>query len=137
MESNKIFLLIISLVLVILLFQNCNTKLFTDTNNKSINEIFNELNVKQLTYQIISPININNKVNLITKNALQDNKLRQIIEIKIIELYNEIINNNELKQYLKLKNLINEEGKLIFANESEEVLLSNKIKILLLFVKIF
>jgi len=137
MESNKIFLLIISLVLIIILFQNCNTKLFTDTNNKSINEIFNELNVKQLTYQIISPININNKVNLITKNALQDNKLRQIIEIKIIELYNEIINNNELKQYLKLKNLINEEGKLIFANESEEVLLSNKIKILLLFVKIF
>jgi hypothetical protein len=143
MESNeisenqlfKIFLLIISLVLVILLFQNCNLELFTSTTKKSINEIFNDLNVKKLTYSKLLPKNINSKVGLITKQALQDKKLRKIIEMKIIELYGEIIKNDELKQYLKFMNLINEEGKPIFLYESEEVLLANKIKILLLFVK--
>ena len=49
----------------------------------------------------------------------------------MIEIYGEIENNNELKMYLKFMNLINENAMPSFINECDEVLLNNKIKIIL------
>ena len=72
---------------------------------------------------------------LITKKALINPELRQIIDAKDVEIYGEIKNNPNLKNYLLFNNLINAESMPIFINEADEVLLTNKIKIILITMK--
>jgi hypothetical protein len=143
MESNKkliqnqllkIFLIItLVLIIIFLIIYNYDLESFTDINKEPIDKVLNSINIKKLNYSKSFSQNIfNDKAYQLTKKALKDNELKKIIESKMIEIYGEIINNESLKQYLKFINLINEEGKPIFMNESEEVLLLNKVKILLI-----
>ena len=98
----------------------------------SIDQLIDSINVNKLNYNTIYiPLDIDERVYQITKLALKDNKLRKIIDNKIIEIYGEIKNNDKLNIYLKFMNLINDNGLPSFINECDEVLLSNKIKIIL------
>jgi hypothetical protein len=111
------------------------SQLFYETNNLHIEQLIDVIDINKLNYNTIyDPLTIfklDKRVFYITKLALKNKKIRKIIDKKIIEIYGEIKNNNELKMYLKFMNLINDDGMLSFINECDEVLLSNKIKIIL------
>jgi len=116
--------------LIIIIYYNYNCEAFT--KNLSIDQLIDSINVNKLNYNTIYiPLDIDERVYQITKLALKDNKLRKIIDNKIIEIYGEIKNNEKLNIYLKFMNLINDNGLPSFINECDEVLLSNKIKIIL------
>jgi hypothetical protein len=116
--------------LIIITYYNYNCEAFT--KNLSIDQLIDSINVNKLNYNTIYiPLDIDERVYQITKLALKDNKLRKIIDNKIIEIYGEIKNNEKLNIYLKFMNLINDNGLPSFINECDEVLLSNKIKIIL------
>lgn len=112
------------------------SRLFYETNNLHIKHLISIIDVTKLNYNTIyDPLQIfifDKRVFYITKLALKNKKIRKIIDEKMIEINGEIKNNNELKMYLKFMNLINGNGMLSFINESDEVLLSNKIKIILI-----
>lgn len=129
-RSNYKFAFLISLFLLLI----NNYESFTNTTI-DLNKMFEILDVKKLNYtRQIMPNQIEIISHKITKKALKENKLRQIIDQKIIEIYGEITNNNNLMEYLRFNNLVNKDGLPIFINESDEVLLKNQIKIILFLI---
>ena len=105
-------------------------------NNFYIKQLNKDFNIDKINYNLIyDPLKmfkLNENVFHITKLALQNTNLRKYIDYKIIKIYEQIRINSKLKKYLKFLNLINNDGIPIFINESDEVLLSNKIKIILI-----
>jgi hypothetical protein len=132
-KNNKLGLITSLIILVI--YTNYKVEPFTETLNYNIDQKLEHIDIKKINYNIIIDplklLELEKKVYDITKLALKDKKLKKLIDKKTIEIYREIKNNDELKMYLKFMNLINNNCLPIFINECEEVLLSNKIKIIL------
>jgi hypothetical protein len=102
------------------------------TNNE-LYELITEIHNDNLRYNYnYNIIRVGKLTEYITKLALKDLKLKKIIKLKNIEIYGEVLCNIELKNYLLFNNLIHEDGIPLFINESESVILSNQIKILLI-----
>ena len=80
---------------------------------------FNEVDISEKAYKILQQTKTNTKL------------LNQI-DNKILEVYDDIKTDNELKNYLKFMNLINDDGYIFFSNENPDVYLFTKIKILLI-----
>lgn len=80
---------------------------------------FNEVDISEKAYKILQQTKTNKK--LLTE-----------IDNKILEVYNDIKTDNDLKNYLKFMNLINDDGYVFFSNENPDVYLFTKIKIILL-----
>jgi hypothetical protein len=101
--------------------------------NKVLNE--NQIDKNNITnlsyghkYNIVKIDEITNKLVYLCKYYEQINKA---VKTKILDIYKEIRQNDELKNYLKFINLVDNDGIPLFINESPEVLLFNQIKILL------
>jgi hypothetical protein len=128
-NNTKIAFLFSSLFVLVYI---CNFESFDDIKSIPVDKVINSLDIKKLNYNIIhSPIIIDELTFKLTKKAIREKDFRKIIENKIIQIFREIKNNNNLKIYLKFMNLINQYGLPSFINECDEVLLSNQIKIIL------
>jgi len=79
-----------------------------------------------------NPVSVDELTNMIMKKAREDINLMNKIKSKLVNIYGEIKENGELRNYLLFNNLINLENMPIFIDESAEVLLFNEIKILVL-----
>jgi hypothetical protein len=79
-------------------------------------------------YDIIKIDEITNKLVYLCKYYEQINKT---VKTKLVDIYKEIRQNDELKKYLKFINLVDNNGDPLFINESPDVSLFNQIKILL------
>lgn len=133
-RNNKLIILGLILGLIVLLIRN-NLELFGNIQTVEPEQIIKQLNSKDIIRDITKlnydHLKIDNQAWAVTKIALKDKNLRNLIEKKSLWVYEKIGSNDELKTYLKFMNLIRDDGMPIFINESEEVLLNNKIKILL------
>jgi hypothetical protein len=112
------------LIIFILFFINNTCEGFSNSilqSNKYVyhSTHFNEVDISEKAYNILQQTKINTKL------------LNQI-DNKILEVYDDIKTNNELKNYLKFMNLINDDGYIFFSNENPDVYLFTKIKILLI-----
>jgi hypothetical protein len=134
--KKNIQLGLVASLIIILIYYKYDFELFTETKNLPIDKMIDSIDVNKLNYNTFDShfdiIELDRKAVHITKAALKDKKLKKIIENKMIEIYGEIKNNDELKMYLKFMNLIREDSMPSFINECEEVLLNNKIKIILM-----
>jgi hypothetical protein len=130
--KRNIQLGLISSLIVLLIYYKYDTENFTGINDLPVDQMIESIDTNKLTYnKFYLPLDIDERVNKITKMALKDKKLKKIINSKMIDIYEKIQNNQDLKMYLKFVNLINNEGLPSFINESEEIVLSNQIKIIL------
>jgi hypothetical protein len=120
----KIFILIV-------LFIVCGYHL-TNTNKT---EIF--ANVVP-TVKVITNAS-NNKIDELARKIVKESKtnpqIKSVINNKFVRWYQHILTDSELKFYLKFNNLIDDNGMLLFVNESDDVVLENQIKIILLTVR--
>jgi hypothetical protein len=112
------------LIIFILFFINNTCEGFSNTISQSNKYVyhsthFNEVDISEKAYKILQQTKINKK--LLTE-----------IDNKILEVYNDIKTDNDLKNYLKFMNLINDDGYIFFSNENPDVYLFTKIKIILL-----
>ena len=132
---------IILLILIKLWLFYESTEKNDEKNDEKINELFTEqsiqnnienINSKKLNYghkyDIIKIDEISNRLVFLCKYYEQ---LKSSIHMKLIDVYSQIKQNDELKNYLKLMNLIDDNGMPLFANQCEDVSLFNEIKILL------
>jgi len=123
-----IFLLILILCFVIYKEQNN----FENFSESSIENKINKIDTVNLNYghkyDIIKIDEITNKLVYLCKYYEQINKT---VKTKLVDIYKEIRQNDELKNYLKFINLIDNNGDPLFINESPDVSLFNQIKILL------
>lgn len=101
--------------------------------NTELYELITKISSNNLRYNYnYNIIKVNKLTEYITSLALKDIKLKKIIKLKNIEIYGEVLTNTELKNYLLFNNLIHDDGIPLFINETESVILSNQIKILLI-----
>lgn len=127
----KIVLLFILLIIIIYVNNNKVYNNFTNTND--LKNLILSMNTKNLRYNYkYDTIKIDNYSKEIAKIAMNDNLLYKIIKQKTVEIYQEILINNEIREFLMFNNLIHLDGFPLFIKESEQVLLINEIKILLL-----
>jgi len=133
--KKNIQLGLIASLIILLIYYNYDFELFAETKNLSLDKLIDSIDVNKLEYNTLYGPNgifeLDKKSLYITKIALNNNKLRKIIENKMIGIYEKIKNKEELKIYLKFMNLIREDGLPSFINECDEILLNNKIKIII------
>ena len=98
------------------------------TNSKNEPEKFNEI---RYNYRYDN-IKIDEMTGKLLKQAKNDPEIKKKIKSKLIDVYGEIKNNQELRDYLKFNNLINDDNLPIFINESDDLELANEIKIYLI-----
>ena len=117
--NNKFNLLILLFLMII--YYICSSKeKFTHHNKLEYNKIkYNVLDIDEKTGEILKK-SINNPI------------MKRTIKKKMVSIYQEILQNEKLKEFLLFNNLINKQGLPAFINECEEVVLSNEIKIILL-----
>jgi hypothetical protein len=80
-------------------------------------------------------IKIDTLANKMVLAAKSDKLLVKKINDNMIDIFTEIQNNENIKDYLKSINLINNDGYPIFINENKDILLFNMIKIQLILLK--
>jgi hypothetical protein len=97
-----------------------------------INEQFTEKPINN-NYTIIQ---VDDLAREFAKKAKKDNKIRDLINNKMIEIYMEIKENPKLKTKLEFMNLIHTTGLPLFINEHPDNLMFNQAKILLFTNKI-
>ncbi len=123
-----VFLLIFVLGLILLKEQNQ----IENFSESSIENKSNKIKPIDLSYghkyDIIKIDEITNKLVYLCKYYEQINKA---VKTKLVDIYKEIKQNDELKNYLKFINLVDDNGVPLFINESADVSLFNQIKILL------
>jgi hypothetical protein len=81
-------------------------------------------------------IKVDEKARELVKKAREDSKMRDDINKKMVEFYEEIQNNKKLQDALKFLNLINDNNMPMFINEFPDNLMFNQVKILLITGKI-
>ena len=126
--EKLIYILVIILVLFLFIKKSEN---FEDN---SYDIMINNIDVKKLRYNLPKEYNtaaIDEEARMIYKIGRKNPTLLKIIDQKIIEIYGEIKNNDKLKEYLLMKNMIDTNGLPIFLNNYYESYV-NKIKILLI-----
>jgi len=116
---------IILLVLVGLFYLICSTEEFEkvleniDTGKLRFGHYVDVIKLEEMSYKILN-------------KAKKDRKILETINKKAIEIYGEIKRNEELANYLKFNNLINNLNLPVFINESHDMYLLNEIKIIVL-----
>jgi hypothetical protein len=81
-------------------------------------------------------IKVDEKARELVKKAREDSKMRDDINKKMVQFYEEIQNNKKLQDALKFLNLINDNNMPMFINEYPDNLMFNQVKILLITGKI-
>ncbi len=101
-------------------------------SESSIEEKINQIDPTKLSYSyrydIIKIDELAHKLVYLCNNY---KNINQAIKLKLVDIYGEIKENDELKAYLKLMNLVDDNGIPLFINEAPDVSLFNQVKILL------
>lgn len=130
--KKNIMIGILSIIVFIIIFHNTKIENLDNEQTTETIKILNSVNILNLNFERFpNHLDIDEHSHKITKLALKDDTLRKMIDEKILQIYGIIITNDKLKMYLKMLNLIDESGLPIFLNEADEILLNNKIKIIL------
>lgn len=77
-------------------------------------------------------IKINETAYDILEKCKLDSEFTKTLNKSMVEIYKEIKNNSDLKNYLVMMNLISDDGFPLFINKGKEMLLFNEIKIQLI-----
>lgn len=129
-DTRHKFVFLLIFVLGILFYEE--EPLLEKFSENSIENNINKINPINLNYghryDIIKIDEISNKLVYLCKYYEQINKA---VKSKLVDIYKEIKQNDELKNYLKFINLVDENGTPLFINESQDVSLFNQVKILL------
>lgn len=122
----------LSIVLFVIIFHLTKIENLDDEQTNETTKLLNSVDVLQLNFERFpNHLEIDERAHKITQLALKDDMIRKTIDEKIIQIYGIITTNEKLKMYLKMLNLIDESGRPIFLDETDEVLLNNKVKIIL------
>lgn len=129
-DKRHKFIFLLTLILCFVQYKDqINPENFSEG---SIENKINKIDTFKLNYghkyDIIKIDEITNKLVYLCKYYEQINKT---VKTKLVDIYKEIQQNDELKNYLKFINLIDNNGDPLFINESPDVSLFNQIKILL------
>jgi len=129
-DKRHKFIFLLTLILCFVQYKDqINLENFSEG---SIENKINKIDTFKLNYghkyDIIKIDEITNKLVYLCKYYEQINKT---VKTKLVDIYKEIQQNDELKNYLKFINLIDNNGDPLFINESPDVSLFNQIKILL------
>jgi len=129
-DKRHKFIFLLTLILCFVQYKDqINLENFSEG---SIENKINKIDTFKLNYghkyDIIKIDEITNKLVYLCKYYEQINKT---VKTKLVDIYKEIQQNDELKNYLKFINLIDNNGAPLFINESPDVSLFNQIKILL------
>lgn len=129
-DTRHKFVFILIFVFGYIIFKEQNqTENFSESSIENKIADINPINLNYgHKYDIIKIDEITNKLVYLCKYYEQINKA---VKIKLVDIYKEIKQNDELKNYLKFINLIDDNGVPLFINESPDVSLFNQIKILL------
>lgn len=129
---NKRFICIYLLFFVIVFIINNSNINVENFSEQTIERKIRNIDTVKLNYghkyDIIKIDELANKLLTLCKYYEQINKA---VHRKLVDIYDEIRNNDELKNYLKFNNLVDDNGVPVFINESPDVNLFNQIKILL------
>jgi len=126
---HKFVFLLIFIIGFVLFKENNQIENFSESTIKSKIDNINPIDLSYgHKYDIIKIDEITNKLVYLCKYYEQINKA---VKTKLIDIYKEIKQNDELKNYLKFINLVDDNGVPLFINESPDVSLFNQIKILL------
>ncbi len=143
---NKNFILYTSLILIYLLIQDKRPELCASVLLFICVYVFSEENrfehfVNMINNQEEKPffykydkIQVDEYANTIVFLSRYYPDIKKYINETMITIYNEIKTNDRFRNFLLFNNLINSEGMPLFINESEEVLLFNQVKIILIFL---
>ena len=129
-DTRHKFVLLLMLIIGYILYYDEN--MLENFNEISIENKIKKINSSNLNYghkyDIIKIDEVSNKLVFLCKYYEQ---IKKAIKTKLVDVYSQIQQNDELKNYLKLMNLIDDSGMPLFINESDDVSLFNEIKILL------
>lgn len=119
--GNSTMFILFFIIILYLIFNPCVIKSLCKKSKKKNNDIrkYNPVEIDELTHKIYQKIKDNPK----EVNKINDD-LKQLLE--------KIKNDKDLRFKLQFLNLLDSSGNPIFINETFEVLLQNKIKILLI-----
>ena len=128
-DKRHKFIFLLILIFGFITYNENNIERFSEN---TIENQINKIDTVKLNYghkyDIIKIDELSNKLVYLCKYYEQLNKT---VKTKLVDIYKEIQQNNELKNYLKFINLIDNNGIPLFINESPDVSLFNQIKILL------
>lgn len=133
-NNEYLIKIVLSFILFIIIIYINNNKVYNNfTNTNDLKNLILSMNTKNLRYNYrYDTLKIDNYSKQIANIAKNDKLLYKIIKQKSVEIYQEILNNNKIREFLMFNNLIHLDGFPLFIKESDEVLLINEIKILLL-----
>lgn len=140
-KINLVFIIFMILCFSIL-FKNYKEPFEDCKYNEVLIDLINNIDTSKLYYNYDYDLNYINELSWdIFLLANKDDKLKDVINNKMVEIFRIINTNKGLKNYLIFNNLINIEGYPLFIDHSKEgygnILLLNEIKILLITSKIF
>ena len=128
-DKRHKFIFLLILIFGFITYKENNIERFSEN---TIENQINQINTVKLNYghkyDIIKIDELSNKLVYLCKYYEQLNKT---VKTKLVDIYKEIQQNDELKNYLKFINLIDNNGIPLFINESPDVSLFNQIKIIL------
>lgn len=129
-DTRHKFIFLLTLIIVFLTYNDQNN--MENFSENSIENKISKIDTIKLNYghryDIIKIDEITNKLVYLCKYYEQINKA---VKTKLVDIFKEIKQNDELKNYLKFINLVDNNGVPLFINESPDVSLFNQIKILL------
>lgn len=132
---NYYLVLLLGLIVVVYMNWGCihgtnvNESFF---NTNKLDTILRSINTNNLRYDKFNQIDLDEFSIKILTIAKKNPSIERTIKQKMIEIYKHILDNKELRSYLRFNNLINQNNLPIFINESDELLLLNEIKIILI-----
>jgi hypothetical protein len=126
----KFFLIILILFIICILTGSNDYFSNTDKMAQGIELLFT--NEMHFNYLHNDDVVVSELAFKIANSAKKDPVLLQKIDQKILNISKEIMINSELKNYLKFKNCINNDGMIFFIHEDPMEFLKHKIKILLI-----
>lgn len=129
-DTRHKFVFLLIFILCFIIYKEHNH--IENFSESSIENKINKIDAINLNYghqyDIVKIDEITNKLVYLCKYYEQINKA---VKTKLVDIYKEIRQNDELKNYLKFINLVDDNGVPLFINESPDVSLFNQIKILL------
>ena len=118
------FVIIVAGIYLIYQIQSIENENFTQKSEEKKQKIY---------YNIVELDELSREI---TEKAKKNSELKKMIDTKMVEVYQNIKTNSNLKNRLRFMNLINDENMPLFINEHKDNLLFNQVKILLFTNKI-
>ena len=129
-DTRHTFVLLLMLIIGYIFYYDEN--ILEKFSENSIENKIRKINSNNLNYgHKYDIIKINEITNKLVYLCKYNEQIKASIKTKLVDVYSQIKQNDELKNYLKLMNLINDSGMPSFINESDDLSLFNEIKILL------